>query len=87
MFDTPVTKDHLWDGVWVAQFGHKINLSEHPPTFIEFLRRIVDAEIKPADAGRDYHGVLQRLGIRPHRPLNVNLQLAPLTCITVAEGP
>ena len=76
MFDTPVTKDHLWDGVWVAQFGHKINLSEHPPTFIEFLRRIVDGEITPTDAVRAYHAVLQKLGIRPQRPLNVDLQLS-----------
>jgi hypothetical protein len=62
-------------GAWVALFGRKINLSEHPLTFIEFLRRIVEGEIKPADAVRAYHAVLQRLGIRPQRPLNVDLQL------------
>ncbi len=61
-------------GAWVALFGRKINLSEHPLTFIEFLRRIVDGEIKPADAVHAYHAVLQRLGIRPQRPLNVDLQ-------------
>jgi hypothetical protein len=61
-------------GAWAALFGRKINLSEHPLTFIEFLRRIVDGEIKPADAVRAYHAALQQLGIRPHRPLNLDLQ-------------
>ena len=61
-------------GAWVALFGRKINLSEHPLAFIEFLRRIVDGEIKPVEAVRAYHAVLDRLGIRPHRPLNQDLQ-------------
>ncbi len=61
-------------GAWAALFGRKINLSEHPLTFIEFLRRIVDGEITPPDAVRAYHAVLQRLGIRPQRPLNLDLQ-------------
>jgi hypothetical protein len=61
-------------GAWAALFGRKINLSEHPLAFIEFLRRIVNGEIKPADAVRAYHAVLQKLGIRPQRPLNVDLQ-------------
>jgi len=61
-------------GAWVALFGRKINLSEHPLAFIEFLRRIVDGEITPTDAVRAYHAVLQKLGIRPQRPLNADLQ-------------
>jgi hypothetical protein len=61
-------------GAWAALFGRKINLSEHPLTFIEFLRRIVDGEIKPAAAVRAYHAALQRLGIRPQRPLKADLQ-------------
>ena len=63
-------------GAWAALFGRKINLSEHPLAFIEFLRRIVDGEITPTDAVRAYHAVLQKLGIRPQRPLNVDLQLS-----------
>jgi hypothetical protein len=63
-------------GARAALFGRKINLSEHPLTFIEFLRRIVDGEIEPADAVRAYHDALQRLRIRPQRPLNVDLQPA-----------
>lgn len=62
-------------GARVALFGRKINLSEHPLAFIELLRRIVDGEIKPVEAVKAYHGVLQQSGIRPQRPLQQDLQL------------
>lgn len=62
-------------GARVALFGRKINLSEHPLTFIEMLRRIVEGEVKPEEAVRAYHGVLQRLGIKPQRHLTRDLQL------------
>ncbi len=61
-------------GARVALFGRKINLSEQPLVFIEFLRRIVDGEIQPVEAVKAYHDVLQRLGIRPHRALNADLK-------------
>lgn len=61
-------------GARVALFGRKINLSEHPLAFIEFLRRIVDGELGPAEAVKAYHGVLQKLGIKPARPLNQDLR-------------
>jgi hypothetical protein len=62
-------------GARVALFGRKINLSEHPLSFIEFLRRIVDGEIQPEEAVRAYHGVLDKLGIKPARHLSKDLQL------------
>jgi hypothetical protein len=62
-------------GARVALFGRKINLSEHPLAFIELLRRIVDGDIAPTEAVKAYHGVLQKEGIRPHRPLPMDLQL------------
>ncbi len=62
-------------GAKVALFGRKINLSESPLAFIEFLRRVVDNEITPTDAVKAYHGVLARTGIRPQRPLQQDLQL------------
>lgn len=62
-------------GARVALFGRKINLSEHPLAFIEFLRRIVDEQISPTEAVRAYHGVLQKTGIRPIRPLEDDLRL------------
>lgn len=62
-------------GAKVALFGRKINLSEHPLTFIDLLRRVVDGEIDPVEAVKVYHSVLQKLGIRPQRPLQQDLQL------------
>jgi len=62
-------------GARVALFGRKINLSESPLSFIEFLRRIVDGQIKPVEAVKAYHAVLQHLGIAPIRPLEDDLVL------------
>jgi hypothetical protein len=62
-------------GAKVALFGRKINLSESPLAFIEFLRRVVDGEITPVDAVKAYHGVLQHTGIKPQRSLQQDLQL------------
>ena len=63
-------------GARAALFGRKINNAEHQLTFIQFLRLIADGEISPEEAVRAYHGVLQGLGIRPHRPLAKDMQLA-----------
>ena len=63
-------------GARAALFGRKINNAEHQLTFIQFLRLIADGEISPEEAVRAYHGVLQGLGIRPHRPLADDMQLA-----------
>jgi hypothetical protein len=62
-------------GARVALFGRKINLSESPLAFIEFLRHVVDGDIFPVDAVKAYHGVLQQTGIKPQRPLQQDLQL------------
>jgi hypothetical protein len=62
-------------GARVALFGRKINLSEHPLAFIEFLRRIADGEIDPVEAVKAYHAVLAKLGVKPQRHLAKDLQL------------
>jgi hypothetical protein len=62
-------------GARVALFGRKINLSEHPLTFIEMLRRIVDHQLTPEEAVKAYHDALQRLGIKPARDLAADRQL------------
>jgi hypothetical protein len=62
-------------GARVALFGRKINHAENQLAFIRFLRLIADDEIGPEEAVRAYHGVLQRLGIRPHRSLAEDMQL------------
>jgi hypothetical protein len=62
-------------GARVALFGRKINLSEHPLTFIEMLRQIVDHEISAEEAVKVYHDRMQKLGIKPLRDLTADLQL------------
>jgi hypothetical protein len=62
-------------GARVALFGRKINNAENQLAFIRFLRLIADGEISAEEAVRAYHGVLQRLGVRPHRLLEDDLKL------------
>jgi hypothetical protein len=62
-------------GARVALFGRKINNAENQLAFVRFLRWIADGELNPEEAVRAYHGVLQQLGIAPHRPLDDDLQL------------
>lgn len=61
-------------GARAALFGRKINLSEQPPAFIEFLRRIADGEIEPVEAVKAYHAVLEKNGVKPHRSLQADLR-------------
>jgi len=61
-------------GARVALFGRKINLSDHPLTFIRYLRLIADNQIDPVEAVKAYHSELDRLGIKPARPLQQDLQ-------------
>lgn len=62
-------------GARVALFGRKINNAENQIAFIRFLRLIADGEIGAEEAVRAYHGVLQHLGIKPHRSLSDDMQL------------
>src|SRR5262249_14434238 len=62
-------------GARVALFGRKINNAENQLAFIRFLRLIADGEIAPEEAVRAYHGVLQRLGVKPQRSLEQDMQL------------
>jgi hypothetical protein len=62
-------------GARVALFGRKINNAEHQLAFIEMLRLVTDGKISPEEAVRAYHGVLQGKGIKPHRPLEEDLQI------------
>ena len=64
-------------GARVALFGRKINHAEQPLAFIEMLRRIVEGAITPEEAVKAYHGVLQSLGIQPHRSLADDQKLTP----------
>src|SRR5581483_225335 len=62
-------------GARVALFGRKINNAENQLAFIRFLRLIADGQISPEEAVRAYHGVLQQLGVKPHRPLEKDMEL------------
>ena len=55
-------------GARVALFGRKINLSEHPLTFLEKLRQIVDHQISAEEAVKAYHGELQKRKLKAIRP-------------------
>ena len=56
-----------------ALFGRKINQAENQLAFIEFLRLIADGVIEPVEAVKAYHSVLQKLGVTPIRPLELDL--------------
>jgi hypothetical protein len=62
-------------GARVALFGRKINNAENQLAFVRFLRLIADGDLDAEEAVRAYHGVLQRLNIKPLRSLNDDLQL------------
>jgi hypothetical protein len=62
-------------GARVALFGRKINNAENQLAFIRFLRLIADDLISAEEAVRAYHGVLQKLDIRPQRCLEEDMQL------------
>ncbi|MGE0608907.1 MAG: hypothetical protein AB7O62_17560 [Pirellulales bacterium] len=62
-------------GARVALFGRKINNAENQLAFVEFLRLIVDGQVSAEEAVRGYHGVLQRLGIKPQRKLEDDMLL------------
>lgn len=61
-------------GARVALYGRKINNAENQLAFIQFLRLIADGEIGAVEAVKAYHAVLEKLGIRPHRPLADDLR-------------
>ena len=74
-------------GARVALFGRKINHAEHQLAFIEMLRLITDGRISPEEAVRAYHGVLQAKGLKPHRPLEKDLQLTDQAMSYGGGGP
>src|SRR5262249_20463590 len=62
-------------GARAALFGRKINNAENQLAFVRFLRLIADGEIAAEEAVRAYHGVLQQVGIQPHRSLEEDMRL------------
>lgn len=68
----------LWEarrhGARAALYGRMINNAEDQTVFIAHLRALADGRTEPAEAVRSYHAELARLGIRPHRSLEDDLQ-------------
>jgi hypothetical protein len=62
-------------GARAALFGRKINNAEHQLTFVQFLHAIANGQIGAEEATRAYHGELERLKLKPHRPLKDDLQI------------
>lgn len=69
-------EDARHNGARAALFGRKIKNSEHPLTFVQYLRLIADGQVDATEACRAYHADLRRLGITPYRPLEQDLQVA-----------
>jgi DhnA family fructose-bisphosphate aldolase class Ia len=59
----------------VALFGRKINLAEAPVDLVELMRRVVEGEMSSQDAVKDYHDRLDKLHLKPHRPLKDDLEI------------
>jgi hypothetical protein len=70
-----LVEDARRHGARAALFGRKINRSEHQLTFVRHLRAVADGTIDAAEACRAYHADLERLGVRPFRSLEDDLQL------------
>jgi hypothetical protein len=72
----------LWEakryGARAALFGRKINNAEHQLAFVRHLRALADGQTEPADAVRSYHAEIEKLGIKPLRPLSDDLQPSKL---------
>src|SRR5687768_192427 len=62
-------------GARAALFGRKINNSEHQLTFVTFLHAIANGKIAAGEAVRAYHGELEKLKIKPYRPLKDDMEL------------
>jgi hypothetical protein len=63
-------------GARVALFGRKINLAEAPLDLVALMRRVVEGDISSIDAVKDYHDRLGKAGVKPHRPLRDDLEIA-----------
>jgi hypothetical protein len=64
-------------GARAALFGRKINGAENQPAFVRYLRLIADGAVTAEEAVTAYHGELQRLGIPPRRPIDVDKAPGP----------
>ncbi|MCB1970171.1 MAG: hypothetical protein H6851_00475 [Geminicoccaceae bacterium] len=62
-------------GARVALFGRKIMQAERPLALVEHMRAVVEGKLKPAEAVRAYHGVLQKEKVTPKLDLERDLEV------------
>ncbi|OCP19358.1 MULTISPECIES: hypothetical protein [unclassified Ensifer] len=60
-------------GARLAIFGRKVNLAEHQPSLIVWMRAVADRNATPAEAVRGYRSDLERQGIQPDRSFEHDL--------------
>ena len=63
------------DGARVALFGRKIKLAESPLQMVRHMRRVVDGEVSPEEAVREYHAAIREDGLAPARALEEDLRI------------
>ena len=63
------------DGARVALFGRKIKLAESPLQMIRHMRRVVDGDLAPEEAVREYHAAIREDGLVPARTLEEDLRI------------
>ncbi len=62
-------------GARVALFGRKIQHAESQGAIVTLMRRVLDGELTPEAAVRDYHATLRGLGVAPVRQLEADLEV------------
>ncbi|PZU83159.1 MAG: hypothetical protein DI528_17695 [Shinella sp.] len=72
-------------GARLALFGRKINMAEHQPTFIKWMRAVADGDATPVEAIRGYHGDLANLGLAADRSVDDDLLITEEVLMAAAE--
>ncbi|WP_269274690.1 hypothetical protein [Sinorhizobium psoraleae] len=72
-------------GARLALFGRKVNMAEHQPTFIKWMRAVADGDARPVEAIRGYHGDLANLGLAADRSVDDDLLITEEVLIAAAE--
>ena len=62
-------------GARVALFGRKINYAESPLDLVKLLRRVIERELKAADAVKAYHDILGKKKLKADRDLAADMAL------------
>lgn len=63
-------------GARLALFGRKINMAEHQPAFVTWMRAVADGNATPRDAVRGYHADLRERGLSPDRAIDDDLVIS-----------